>query len=108
MSAEQLLPLTEDAQPIPVVDAKPEDPAAVQSEAKKEKRKRKKQKVTGYEDVKVDELKAQLKSFNVEGISRMPKDSLIALLVYNKKKAASKEKKVAKKQKVEEPKAESA
>ena len=61
----------------------------------KKKRKRKTQAQTEFDDKTVPELRAELKNFQIQGISRMPKDSLIALLVFNKKSLERKEKKKA-------------
>ncbi len=95
MTSQPAVPLASEVEAIKVISPAEAIPEVVVSDKKKRKRKTKAQ--TEFDDKTVPELREALKDYKIQGVSRMPKDSLIALLVFNQKSKVRKEQKKASK-----------
>jgi hypothetical protein len=104
MSAEEIQVVASEA--IPVVEpAQVQAAASAQESEGKKKRKRKSKEDDPFVGLTVPELRKQLSGYEIKGVSRMPRECLIALLINSNKQKERSEKKKQKKEK-KEPQAE--
>lgn len=96
------IPKTESTtDPAPLVTLFKNGEALQLADQGKKERKRKREKIKGFEDKTVQDLHSKLKEMgvNIPGMSRWPRDYLVLSLRWEERKQAAKEKRAAKKAK---------